>query len=299
MTGMLEALDRRIDELGGGVSAALKEESHHALTLRLTLLLVVLHGATTPVASVAVRTLGLLMLVLPSLATRATLWWWMIAAVIVAVNADQWEMIDNHQYLITYWIVACCLTLSAPHLMPINARLLVAVAFAFAVVWKVIAGEYGNGGFFFVTFLTDGRLQKVAGAVSNEGLEGIRQAGRAITALSALGGDGSSLELVRDPRLVLGALGLSWAGLAVESAVAFFHLMPGLRWYRARHVSLMTFVAFTYLLLPVIGFGFVLGVLGFAQVRSDDLPLKRAYILLLCFLQLSLVPWRNLLVADV
>ena len=91
------------------------------------------------------------------------------------------------------------------------------------------------------------------------------------------------------------ARGMSWAGLAVETSVAIVHLLPGRRWYALRHLTLMAFVAFTYVLLPVVGFGFLLGVMGFAQVADDDQRLKRFYIALLCFLQVSLVPWRNLL----
>ena len=192
-------------------------------------------------------------------------------------------------------MLACALTVGRPRDLPLNARLLVAVAFSFAVVWKLLAGQYVDGTFFYVTFFTDGRLQNFAGLFGTGGADAVRQTGQAISQLAAYGVDGSTLPIVNDARLLSVAVAMSWAGLAVESAVATLHLLPGARWYWPRHVSLMAFIAFTYVLLPVVGFGFVLAVMGFAQVDENDHRLKGAYIALLCFLQLSLVPWRNLL----
>ena len=276
-------------------AAALATEPHYSLTLRLTLLLVVLHGTTAPFAAVTVRILALLMLVLPALPTRVAAGWWLIVAALAASNGDQWEMIDNHQYLITFWVLACAVTLGRPLDLAANARWLIGIAFTFAVGWKLAAGQYLDGSFFYVTFLTDGRLRNFAGLFATGGVDSVKQGGDAIQQLSRTGLDGASLDLVADPQLVLLAHAMSWSGLAIESVVAVLHLLGRRRWYWWRHASLMTFVGFTYLLLPVVGFGVLLGTLGFSQVDADDLRLKRYYLFLLCFLQITLVPWRNLL----
>jgi hypothetical protein len=276
------------------LATALASESHHSLTLRLTLLVVILHGTTSPFAAVVVRVLGVVMLLLPSLVTQARGFWWVLALSLVVSNADQWELVDNHQYLMTYWVLACTLTLTNTLALRQNARMLVAVAFGLAVIWKLLRGEYIDGSFFYLTLMTDGRIRDVAAVVASGGTE-ITAAGRAIGQLELFGSDGSTLAVPDDSRLWFLALGLCWMGLLVEAAVATLHMLPSHRLYLWRHASLMGFVAFTYFLLPVVGFGFLLGVMGFSQVGENDERLKRVYVVLLCFLQLSLVPWRNLL----
>lgn len=290
----LRSIDDHVEAVVRQLGSALAAESHHTLALRLTLLLVVLHGATSPFASVVVRVVALMMLVLPSLTHRAALWWLTLVA-LAASNADQWEIIDNHQYLITYWVLACTLTVQKPEYLAINARLLVGIAFGFAVLWKLAAGQYLDGSFFYVSFFTDGRLQNFAGLFADGGPGFVKQTSQAIGQVMAFGFDNSTLALANDRGLMTLARGMSWSGLVVETAVAIVHLLPERQSYALRHFTLMVFVAFTYVLLPVVGFGFLLGVMGFAQVADDDQRLKRLYIALLCFLQLSLVPWRNLL----
>lgn len=295
LTSAVQTLEHSLAVLKGQFVDAVAADSHHILTLRLTLLLIILHGATSPIASVTTRTLGLLMLVLPALASQAKMWWWMIGIILIATNADQWELIDNHQYLITYWTLACCLAIGSPTVLRTSGRLLVAVAFTFAVLWKIVAGEYLDGSFFYLAFITDGRLQLVASTIADGGVPFVRGAGRSISDAMSSGALTSVVPLRHDPSLGAAAIALSWTGLAIEGAVAALHALPHERWYWPRHLSLMAFVAFTYLLLPVVGFGFALAVMGFAQIREDDQRLKRLYLGLLCFLQLSLVPWRNLL----
>ena len=79
--------------------------------------------------------------------------------------------------------------------------------------------------------------------------------------------------------------------LLVEGAVGGLHAIRAPRLYMARHLALMTFILGTYLLLPVIGFAFVLTVLGLAQCHERDTAMRLRYLALLCLVQFTIVPW--------
>ena len=290
----LRTWDDVVDGFVGHLKSALAAEAPHTLAVRLTLLLVVLHGTTSPFAAVVARSLGLVMLVLPPLAMRSSLWW-LLALTLVASNIDQWELVDNHQYLMTYWVLGCAITRGRPAEVSATARILVGIAFVFAAAWKVVAGQYWDGSFFYWTFLTDGRLQNVAAFIEGSNAAAVRDTIDAIGQFTSRGMVGAQLIVENHGRIFLTALAMSWLGLVLEALIGILHFLPGQRWYLARHVALMTFVAVTYFLLPVTGFGFLLAVMGFAQLRAHDDRLKGWYFVLLCFLQLTLVPWRNLL----
>ena len=72
---------------------------------------------------------------------------------------------------------------------------------------------------------------------------------------------------------------LTWWTLAIEGAVALAFLGPGRSWLgRHRDHLLITFTATTYLAAPVLGFGWLLLVLGLAQCRSTVGHLRVLYV---------------------
>jgi hypothetical protein len=276
--------------------------SHHVVILRLTLVLLILYGATSVFVQVPLRIVCASMLIFPSLVAHSFLWWTVVVILVVG-NGRDWYLIDNHKYLITYWAVACALTLEQRDglaAVRIVARLLVGLVFAFACAWKVIGGGYLDGSFFEFTLLTDSRLQRVAATVSGAPLSEIIAVGEAYRFLGRYAGDGAAMSLPdTGTSLRFLALSLSWLGLFIEFCVAVSHLLPNARLRIWRHVTLVAFIALTYFLLPVIAFAFVLTVLGFAQCSDDDNELKMGYLALLAWMQLSLIPWQRLFLKDV
>jgi hypothetical protein len=284
------ALDRTLVE----VRSSLAAWSQHGITLRLTLVLLILHGATSPFAAAVIRLVALIMLVLPQVAERASFLWWVLAAILAISNIQQFELIDNHQYLITYWIFACATTLSSWQRLQINASALIAIVFGFAVLWKIASFDFLSGEFFSLTLLIDGRTQPIAGLFSSGGVEEVRVIGRAFRELLTYGGPDSALNIHLDSAIVAVGRGLSWGGFMLESAVACLHVVRR-GTYVSRHAALLTFIAATYPILPVTGFGFVLAIMGFATVNENDRRLKYIYLSAICVLQATVVPWRNLL----
>ena len=83
-------------------------------------------------------------------------------------------------------------------------------------------------------------------------------------------GPGASVALLGlTARLALLADVLTWWTLAIEGAVALAFLCPGPSWLgRHRDHLLITFTVTTYLAAPVLGFGWLLLVLGLAQCAA-------------------------------
>jgi hypothetical protein len=276
---------------------AVAADSLSDLALKLTLVLVLLHGATNGAAQVPVRVLCGIMLIFPQL-LRQRFFWWPLFAGLFAANAQAWFTIDNHKYLILYWTLACIVSLSIDNprrYLLATARVLTAMVFGFATAWKLLGREYFDGSFMYWTFLNDPRVFRVASLVSGYSPEEIRLGSEAISTAGALGLRAAAIPLLDSPGLWLLAYFLSWLGLLVEGTVAIMHAIPSQKLYRLRHYSLMVFIALTYFLLPVSGFAFVLTVLGFAQCEEADEAMRWRYLILLGIVQLIVLDWQSLL----
>jgi hypothetical protein len=103
------------------------------------------------------------------------------------------------------------------------------------------------------------------------------------------------LPLPRSERLHSLTIVMSWLTVIGEGSVAAFHAFGTRRLYRVRHLVLTTFILATYFLLPVLGFAFMLTILGLAQCDEDDEMRRFRYLILLGTIQLTMIPWRTLL----
>jgi hypothetical protein len=132
------------------------------LVIVMSLLLVAMHspGQLTPVL-VGLAVAGLLH---RPLARHGGFWLAVAAVRAVGQLPTGWHVIDNHQYLLTYWCLALgvALLLRDPRsVLRVNARLLIGLAFAFATLWKLISPDFTDGSFFTYTLLVDARFDAV------------------------------------------------------------------------------------------------------------------------------------------
>jgi hypothetical protein len=280
-----------------GVIESLRRVDPYILSMRLCLIATVLHGSSAAAANVPIRVVAGLMLVCPDLLTRPVLWWTLTAAV-WASNIASWSSIDNHKYLIGYVALTCSLSLSVacPSTWLRDAsRQLVGCVFALAVIWKLIAGQYVDGSFFYFTFLQDGRLQRVASAIGSVPTSDLRALTEAIGYLGGMGDVTTFLVVSRLAPLLVTALSMSWLGLLLEAAVGAAFLLKWRIFRMSRHYLLMAFVATTYFLLPVIGFAFVLCILGMSSAPEGAHRVRVSYCVVLACVHLALVPWQSML----
>lgn len=246
--------------------------------------------------------LGLAALVLVSPRVLRTPGVWAAAAALVALRiADDWPLADNHIYLIVYWTLAIALALRSvdvSHVLATTSRWLLGLAFAFAVIWKVLLSpDFLDGRFFRVTLLTDPRFAEAAiliGGLTDEQLEANRRALAPLPEGAALADPPAITE---PPRLRWLAIVSTWGIVLLEAGVAVVMFAPvrqhGRLW---RHLLLLAFCLITYAFAPVAGFGWLLLVMGAAQTRADDTWLRRGYVVaFLVVLVYSEVPWAGLL----
>jgi hypothetical protein len=244
------------------------EGQGYGLALRLTLLDLLLD----PVGRWNVRPLILALAaagLLSESLIRNRMFWLLLSALTAWRILDDWPLSDNHAYLLSYWCLAIFLALHSRdpgRTLAKSARLLIGLAFLFAVLWKgVLSDDFVDGRFFRHLLLTDDRFEEVAlvlGGMSETALERARallekNLHEPATALP------SSIETESLRGIARVA---TWGTLVLEFGVALLFLLPGrIGVGRLRDAALLVFCIGTYAVAPVPGFGWLLLAMGVAQ----------------------------------
>ena len=287
------------DSVRSGGTSALHTSSSIDVALRLTAIALLLRPMGPWFVRPAVLALAVLVLIFPRTLRSPLAWGGVTLFVAIRILTD-WPLSDNHIYLLCYWSFAIALALrtSRPsETLAFTSRSLVGLAFAFAVLWKaVLSPDFLDGRFFRVTLLTDPRFEAVSqliGGLSREELDANR---RALTPLPN-GAELLNPPVVREPiRLRALASASTFGILLLEAAVALLMAAPTTRiTHIARHAALLSFCAITYAFAPVAGFGWLLLVMGLAQLQARHVWLRRAYVgVFLAVLFFDQVPWAEL-----
>ena len=270
---------------------------HLELPLRLTAIALLLRPMGPWYVRPLVLALAAAVLISPRvLKTPAT--WAALSALTALRILEDWPLADNHIYLLAYWLLAIALALRASDVcatLATASRWLVGLAFAFAIVWKLIAPDFLDGRFFRVTLLTDPRFEEAAlliGGLTDEQLSANREA---LTPLPAGAAHAVPPDVFEPPRLRALAMLSTWGILVLEAAVAL-SMLALTRWTVGRHGSLLLFCLVTYAFAPVAGFGWLLLVMGAAQAGETQPWLRRVYVaVFLIVLFYTEVPWAGLL----
>lgn len=203
---------------------------------------------------------------------RRPLFWFAITFVLAVGHYFSWFYIDNHKYLITYWCFALALSrlsLSPEHFLALNARLLIGLAFLFAVVWKLLSDDYLDATFFELLLIHNQRFFGVANALGGVSMAHLHQNLQALGDLTQFGDPSAGVELSSSDRIRALAQVLTWWTIGIEAFVATCFLWPlGRGLSRWRDPALLAFIVTTYPVAPVVGFAWVLTTMGAAQ--SDD-----------------------------
>ncbi len=239
-----------------------------ALALRLTVLALMLRPIGDWMLRPTILGLAASVLIFPSLLLNPKLWGTLTALTGLRV-AVEWQLADNHAYLLCYWCLAVTLALVSRDpraCLALNGRLLIGWAFAFATLWKLLSPDYLDGRFFRVTLLIDPRFAgfaQLAGGLAPEQFEDLSVFVRQHI-------DVPSLDLPQPPvepqRFRWLAWMLTWWTVGIEGITAAAFLWPVDRGIsRLRHILLLVFCATTYAVATVAGFGWLLLAMGVAQ----------------------------------
>ena len=268
---LMTAARREVDP---HLEALLAEDHRFDLVAAMTLVLLIVF--TGSIWYMQVGVLGLAVAaVLHRPLVRYAGFWLAITVVLAVGHASFWYAIDNHKYLITYWTLVLALarlTDDPLRLLAHNARLLIGLAFGFAVLWKSISGDFLDGSFFEASLLQRPRFFGVAEVIGGVSDSSLRENLHRMATLRDAGDPsdpGAAAVMNTGPRIPLMAFLMTWWTLGIEAVVAACFLWPkdrGLsRW---RDASLFAFLITTYVLTPVVGFAWVLCAMGAAQCRE-------------------------------
>jgi hypothetical protein len=209
---------------------------------------------------------------------------------------------DNHAYLLYYWCLALCASLVVRDhgaALARHGRLLIGLAFTCATLWKaVLSPDYLDGTFFRVMLMADQRFEASVRFVSGLNTEQLAANRRLLEAerLPDMGRPAAH-TLVEPVRLTLFAQVATWWTVCLEATVALTFLWPRRGWVaRQRHLVLAVFCATIYAIAPVVGFEWLLLVMGVAQCEPERTVVRSVYLMLFFVLLVyQALPWTALL----
>ena len=243
-------------------------ERRFELVAVMTLVLLIMYTLSTWYMQAGVLCLSVMALLHRPL-VRSALLWFGITLILAAGHYQGWFHIDNHKYLITYWCFAVALSRLAADpasFLAFNGRLLIGLAFLFAVLWKLISEDYMSGAFFEATLLQDSRFHGIAEVVGGASPAGLNGNLSDMSRLRDFGDPSVGIAVNTGSRIALLAQFMTWWTIGIEAVVAACFLWPkdrGLsKW---RDPILLAFLLTTYPLAPVVGFAWVLTAMATAQ----------------------------------
>lgn len=245
----------------------------YLLVLRLTTILLLLHGIDHWVwTMLPEKVLALAMLVYSPLIRNR--WCWLgMSLCLVVNNLWHWSRLVNHEYLYTYWVLVCAIAVwsrTPKQVLRWNARWLIGLCFLFATLWKFLGGEYLDGSFLHLTFLLDSRLAMGAVLFGGLDLATLAENRQIFETMQASAAVLDPQQLATTPRMAVASVVLSYWTILIEGLVAASFLFTAFRWLnQKRDWLLIGFVITTYTVIPVLGFGALLMVMGLIQSKNN------------------------------
>ena len=260
------------------------------LATRITLLAVLYSDMIAGVdwqTKAPMKLLAVFGLLAPPLHRSAWLWGMLLLAMIFR-TVSRWSVQDNHLYLITYWMAALFLanlTTKPGPMLAVSGRVLIGLAFGFAVLWKAfLSPTYMDSTFFHFELLRDPRFADWATLTAGVPVETHRVNMEALASISQPVGGPESAVFVDTPMTRTIAIVMTWWTVAIESLIAVAFLWPGSLWPKLGRVigwlrdpALIVFAWSTYSVIAVTTFGWVLCAMALAATPPDRRLTRFAY----------------------
>jgi hypothetical protein len=255
------------------------------------LLLVVhaFHGIDAVYCRIAVMSVLAVCLVAPQALLHPAAWWILVTTSAVAL-ADQWAIADNHKFLLLYvtFALAQALTLEltqpsarSPAQLPTesplrepeatsgpltllsrSSRYLLIFVFAASAAQKLFSASFLRGEVFEHLLLTDARMVGLATLLGIP-VAIVGQNGDILScARFAVPGDAAIALAGGTPLVAAAARAFTTADILLPVLAALGLLARG-RFRSAGYAATAVFIAATYAIAPVYGFGWLLCVLGY------------------------------------
>jgi len=231
---------------------------------------------------------------------RAKSTWLALAVIGTVVLAHNWHPVDNHKFLLVYWLWVLFLSTLAPTekaaegIVQFNARFFLAFVFLAASAQKLASSSYVDGSFFELTVLTDPRFEgfmKLFGFPADIFSLSDHLHGLVRSPLHSI--ENHTVLLPTDPGIALAGTLITWWDVLVQIAIGAMVATTNRKIEIAGHVLLLVFIYTTYFAAPVIGFGWTLSILALVLVHGRYPRLSLWYLLSFPVLELYQVPWQQ------
>jgi len=277
------------------------EQGAISIVLRLTAIMLLLRPMGPWWVAPFILAIAGLALIFPRILHAATSWYALAILCALRIVFD-WPLADNHVYLLTYWCLAVGLALGSERptqVLGSSGRILIGLAFLFAVVWKAgLSPDYLDGKFFQVTFLTDPRFEDITRLVGGLSAEQLNESREYLRPLPEGAEVFDGPRLHEPPAFTYLVFVSTWATLLIEALCALLFLAPLSTRYRLlRHLTLLLFCLATYAIAPVAGFGWLLLAMGLSIVDENARKIRTGYIVVwILVLLYDGIPWSAMLV---
>lgn len=250
---------------------------------------------------IAAQLLALVFVLHPRVAA-SPLYWYLLALLGSFAIIEHWHPVDNHKYLLVYWlwglVAAAFLSRGDDRDLVLRriARFMICFIMLGAVVQKTISGSYLDATMFELILLTDLRFEGLLAVlgVDQHDLALSRALYNDLRAPVPVIAEGQ-VVLPASERLEAIALAFTWLDYGIQVVVGALFLLPGERIERAAHISLIIFILFVYFVAPVLGFGWLVAILGIALAHRRFPRLTLGYLASFLVLISYQIPWSNVL----
>ncbi|MGI9518897.1 MAG: hypothetical protein ACR2NP_17720 [Pirellulaceae bacterium] len=183
----------------------------------------------------------------------------------------------------------------------VSARWLIGLCFLFAFAWKLASPEFRDGSLFQYKLTCDNRFSETLAIypggmdvptllVNYEKMHELRSPAAQVTAQ----------PLQYTDRISWMSHAMTWWTILIEGLLAVAFLWPaGRRVNLVRNASLILFALSTYVIAPVMGYGFAFMILGFANTESHERKTRWTYFGALIILLLILLYRDNFVPPDI
>ena len=265
----------------------------------LTLVLTVIFGFDHWVFRIVSR-VCLLTFVLYPRSLRRPQFWLALALAGATTTILTWERVDNHKYLLDYWLGV----LFVVHLFPqpeqqrsvilFNARFFLCLIFLAASAQKLSSPSYRSGEMFEHYLYVDPRFAafgKLIG-IDPSVADGVK---RRIMFLKSPFAEveGNDIQVTGSDRARAAALAMTWWDVSLQLMIGLLLLFRQSRTDKIAHILLLFFVFTTYLPAPVFGFGWILAIMGFTLAKDQFPKITTAYIACFFAILIYQLPWRD------
>ncbi len=263
----------------------------------LTVLLVAFHGFNSWFARLPAQGLIAVGLIFREL-LKSWVFWGLLAVLTGSRIAVQWQDVDNHKFILFYWLL--CMTLAHAVLDPelkqnivlFNARFFLVFIMLGAVAQKLSSASYMDASFFEFELLFDSRFR---GFVALFGIDPeVRLQARELLEILRdpyTEVEGNALQIAPGVGLALLAKFVTWYDLIIQAIIGAAFIFRRHVSDLIGHIALLMFIVTAYFAAPVIGFAWTLIVFGILLAKDRYPNLTMTYILMLVVTTLYKIPW--------